>query len=159
HAPRHRPPRAEQVALSGRPPGFAHALEALSRGEVVACPTETLIGLLADARDPEAVERVAALKGRPVGIPMALLVPSLSSSIEVVEHIPKEAEDLAARHFPGPLTLLMRARAGLSPWLVHEGKVGLRVPGPSPALELVRAFGGPLTATSANLSGEPSIRA
>jgi L-threonylcarbamoyladenylate synthase len=134
------------------------ALEALRRGGVVACPTETFVGLLADALDPRAVDAVAALKGRPEGLPMALLVPSIEAIDAVAEPLGEEALALAERYFPGPLTLVVRARAGLSPWLVRDGTVGLRVPGPSPALDLVRAFGGPLTATSANLSGEPAVR-
>ncbi len=134
------------------------ALDALRRGGVVACPTETLVGLLADALDPRAVEAVANLKGRPKGLPMALLVPSMASIAAIAEPLTGEALDLARRFFPGPLTLVVRARAGLSPWLVQDGTVGVRVPGPSPALDLVRAFGGPLTATSANRSGEPSVR-
>ena len=61
-------------------------------------------------------------------------------------------------YWPGPLTLLLRAKPGLSPRLVRDGKVGVRVPGPSPAAELTRAFGHALTATSANLTGQPSLR-
>jgi L-threonylcarbamoyladenylate synthase len=87
-----------------------------------------------------------------------LLVPSIESIAAVAEPLSEGARDLAARFFPGPLTLVVRARPGLSPWLVQDGTVGVRVPGPSPALELVRAFGGPLTATSANRSGEPPVR-
>jgi L-threonylcarbamoyladenylate synthase len=137
---------------------LAPALDALRAGGVVACPTETFVGLLADALDAGAVEAVATLKGRPQGLPMALLVPSIAAIATVAEPLSGRALELAERFFPGPLTLVVRARPGLSPWLVREGKVGVRVPGPSPALELVRAFGGPLTATSANLSGEPSVR-
>jgi L-threonylcarbamoyladenylate synthase len=54
--------------------------------------------------------------------------------------------------------LLLRAKPGLSPRLVRDGKVGVRVPGPSPAAQLTRAFGHALTATSANLTGEPPLR-
>ena len=61
-------------------------------------------------------------------------------------------------HWPGPLTILLVAKPGLSPRLTRDGKVGVRVPGPSPAADLVRAFGHPVTATSANLSGEAPLR-
>jgi L-threonylcarbamoyladenylate synthase len=139
-------------------PDLVPALDALLRGGVVACPTETFVGLLADALDPRAVDAVAALKGRPPGLPMALLVPSIEAIGLVAEPLTGAALELAERFFPGPLTLVVRAREGLSPWLVREGTVGVRVPGPSPALALVQAFSGPLTATSANLSGEPAVR-
>ena len=60
--------------------------------------------------------------------------------------------------WPGPLTILLPAKPDLSPRLTRDGKVGVRVPGPSPAADLVRAFGHPLTATSANRTGEPPLR-
>jgi L-threonylcarbamoyladenylate synthase len=107
----------------------------LERGGVVACPTETWLGLLADARNGRAVERVASLKGRPTHLPIALLLPDASA-----------------------LTLVVNAKPHLHPRLVRDGKVGVRVPGPSPAAELTRAFGHAVTATSANLSGEPALR-
>ena len=130
----------------------------LEEGGVVACPTETWLGLLADARNEEAIERVAALKGRPANMPIALLLPNVRAVAEVAMPPNPAAEALMSSYWPGPLTLLLEARPQLSPRLVRDGKVGVRVPGPSPALELTRAFGHALTATSANLSGEPPLR-
>lgn len=131
-------------------------LSILRRGGVVACPTETLFGLLADALDRDAVARVAAIKRRRAADPIAVLIPSIDSASTLVTEFSRTGRDLAERHWPGPLTLVMRAREGLPRELIRDGKVGLRVPGPSPALELVRAFKGPLTATSANYTSEPS---
>jgi L-threonylcarbamoyladenylate synthase len=124
---------------------------------VIACPTETQMGLLCDARDARAVARVCAMKRRPASEPIALLVPSFELALELASDARGAAEQLARGHWPGPLTLVMRARAGLPSELVKDDKVALRMPGPSPALEIVRAFGGPLTATSANRSGEPPL--
>lgn len=140
-------------------PGFdvAHFVGLLRSGGVVACPTETLQGLLADALSCDAVAAVVALKRRGPE-PIALLLPSLEALDQVAESCPERALELAREHWPGPLTLLVRARPGLAEALVRDGKVGVRVPGPSPALDLVRAFGGPLTATSANPSGQPAAR-
>lgn len=132
------------------------AVLVLRRGGVVACPTETLVGLLADANDAEAVETVLRIKGRGAERTIALLVPDLDAARALAELGP-EAEALALSHWPGPLTLVARARAAVHPALVQDGKLGMRVPGPSPAAELVRRFGGPLTATSANLTGEPAV--
>lgn len=122
------------------------------------CPTETQMGLLADALDAAAVRRVCELKRRPEGEPLGLLAPSLEVVRELVHELPAIAVELAARHWPGPLTLVLRAREGLPEALLKDGNVALRIPGPSPALDLVRAFGGALTATSANLSGGAPVR-
>ena len=130
----------------------------LERGGVVACPTETWVGLLADASSDEAVELVAELKGRPADMPIALLLPDALALAQVASSPSGEARALMEAHWPGPLTILLAAKPGLSPRLTRNGKVGVRVPGPSPAADLVRAFGRPLTATSANRTGEPPIR-
>ena len=128
----------------------------LRGGGVIACATETWFGLLADARSEAAVARVVALKQRGESA-IALLVPDLASAQEVAEFTPA-ARALAEKHWPGPLSLVLRAKPGLPTQLLHDGTVGMRVPGSSPALELVRAFAGPLTATSCNLSGQPASR-
>ncbi|HEX2678432.1 MAG TPA: L-threonylcarbamoyladenylate synthase [Polyangiales bacterium] len=128
----------------------------LRAGGVVACPTETFFGLLADARNPAAVQRVCDLKGRSEQHTMGVLVPDLAALQELVVDIPPRARALAEQHWPGPLTLVLRVREGLPAALHKDGKLGARIPGPSPALDLVRAFGGALTATSANKTGEPA---
>ena len=133
-------------------------VRALREGGVVACATETFFGLLADALDSGAVDRVCALKGREKGVPVAVLLPNIQALSSVSDEVSPRAWQLAQQHWPGPLTLLVRARAGLSPALVKDGTIGVRVPGPSPALQLVEAFGSPLTATSANRSGKPPAR-
>lgn len=129
----------------------------LRGGGVVACATETLFGLLADARSDAAVARVIALKQRGPE-PIALIAPDLASVEALAAELSPTARALAARHWPGPLTLVVRARPGLPAPLLRDGTVGVRVPGPSDALTLVRAFGGALTATSCNVSGKPAAR-
>jgi L-threonylcarbamoyladenylate synthase len=130
----------------------------LAGGAVIACPTETLMGLLAAALDASAVERVCALKGRDPTQPIGVLLPDIAALPSVVLEVPELAHELAERYWPGPLTLVLRARPGLPAALCKDGKIGVRVPGPSPALDLVRAFGAPLTATSANTTGQPAAR-
>jgi len=137
---------------------LAALVRILRRGGVVACPTETWLGLLADALDERAVERVAELKGRPSDMPIALLLPDPEALAEVALPPSAAARALMQAHWPGPLTILLAARPGLSPRLCKDGKIGVRVPGPSPAADLVRAFGHPLTATSANRTAEPPLR-
>jgi L-threonylcarbamoyladenylate synthase len=137
---------------------LAALVKVLEQGGVVACPTETWLGLLADARNEGAIERVAELKGRPDDMPIALLLPDVRAVADVAPPPPAAARALMEAHWPGPLTILLMAKPGLSPRITRDGKVGVRVPGPSPAADLVRAFGHPLTATSANLTGKPPLR-
>jgi L-threonylcarbamoyladenylate synthase len=129
----------------------------LRAGGVVACPTETQMGLLADALDERAIERVLAMKQRPQAEPLPLIVPSLGAALQLTREVSAEALALAARYWPGPLTLVLRARPHVPSVLCKDGKLAVRVPGPSPALALVSAFGGPLTATSANRSGQSPL--
>ena len=136
---------------------LARYIAILRASGVLACPTETQMGLLADALDALAVQRVCAMKRRPEGEPLGLLVPSFGVALELAHDDNGAAARLAERHWPGPLTIVMRAREVLPAELLKEGKVAVRVPGPSPALDIVTAFGGALTATSANLSGQPTL--
>jgi L-threonylcarbamoyladenylate synthase len=133
-------------------------VEVLRRGGVISCPTETLQGLLADALDHRAVARVVELKRRGAE-PIALLAPSMDVVASLAaQPLSNEVRALAAEHWPGPLTLIIKARAHLPHALAPAGTVGVRIPGPSRALDVVRAFGGALTATSCNLSGHPPAR-
>jgi L-threonylcarbamoyladenylate synthase len=130
-------------------------VQLLRRGGVLSCATETLQGLLADALNERAVQRVVALKQRG-SEPIAVLVPDLAAAEALsAEPLSPAARALAAAHWPGALTLVLRARPGLPRALAPHGTIGVRVPGPSPALDLVRAFAAPLTATSCNVSGQP----
>jgi L-threonylcarbamoyladenylate synthase len=129
----------------------------LRAGAVLACPTETQMGLLADALDERAVQRVGAMKRRPAGEAISVIVPSFEAALRIARDDTGAAAELAARYWPGPLTLVMRAQPGLPAALLKDGTIAVRAPGPSPALDLVTAFGGPLTATSANLSGQAPL--
>jgi L-threonylcarbamoyladenylate synthase len=137
---------------------IAQAVERLRSGEFVGLPTETVYGLAADAGSDRAVARIYAAKGRPQFNPLIAHVASLEmATSEAV--FDDRARHLAARFWPGPLTLVLPvaptgrvcelARAGLQ-------TVALRMPGHPVALELIRAFGGPLAAPSANRSGHIS---
>jgi L-threonylcarbamoyladenylate synthase len=138
-------------------PDLHHYVNLLRAGGVLAVPTETQMGLLADALSEAAVMRVCELKGRPAGEALSVIVPSLEQALRLVRGVSDQALRLARAHWPGPLTLVLRARDGLPGALLKDGKLALRVPGPSQALALVRAFGSPLTATSANPSGQPPL--
>jgi L-threonylcarbamoyladenylate synthase len=130
------------------------AAEALRRGGLVVAPTETLVGLLADALHREAVRRLAVLKERPPDQPFPLLLPSVAALDRVAGGASPAARRLIAAFWPGPLTLLLPAVPGLPPEIVGPGElVAVRVPGPCLAADICRRTGGPLVATSANRRG------
>jgi L-threonylcarbamoyladenylate synthase len=130
------------------------AVRALSEGGVVAAATETFFGLLADARCADAIDRVFELKGRDAAKGVALLLPRRDAWGDLVLAIPPFAALLADRFWPGPLTVALAARSELDLRLQSEGTVAVRWPGASDARRVVEAFGAPLTATSANLTGQ-----
>ncbi|HSB51195.1 MAG TPA: L-threonylcarbamoyladenylate synthase [Dissulfurispiraceae bacterium] len=136
----------------------ARAKEILESGGIIAYPTETYYGLGAKYDVTRAIRRVYELKKRPdeKALPLILGRPELLSL--VAESVTDLARDLMSKFWPGPLTLLFEARKELSPYLVYESKVAVRIPGPSFALSLARACAFPITATSANLSGQLPAR-
>jgi L-threonylcarbamoyladenylate synthase len=130
------------------------AVRALRAGDVVAFPTETVYGLGADARNPDAVSKVFALKGRPANNPLIVHVADIEMARTVVRAWTPQAMELAERHWPGPLTLVLERAEGIPDVVTGGGStVAVRCPDHAVALELLRAFDGPLVAPSANLSG------
>jgi len=134
------------------------AARALKRGELVIMPTETVYGLAADAANARAVAAVYEAKGRPSFNPLIAHAPDVATARRIAR-FDDRAERLAARFWPGPLTLVLPiadaqavcdlARAGLD-------TVAVRVPAHPVARALLEAFGGPVVAPSANRSGRPS---
>ena len=143
---------------SGNPDAekLAKAVRVLCGGGVVAFPTETFYGLGADARNETAVEKIFRIKGRNFRNPLSVIVANDREVIPLVEEIPATAKILMQTFWPGPLTLIFRAAPSVSSRLTGgTGKIGIRVPSHPVARFLAAALSGPLTATSANLSGGP----
>ena len=135
---------------------MTNALAALERGEVIVFPTETLYGLGADALNFSAVENVFHLKGRDPDNPLPVLVADRAMLDSLVAKVSPLAEKLMAHFWPGPLTLVLPARNDIPRPLVNaNGGIGVRLSSQPIATELVRLLGRPLTATSANPSGQP----
>jgi L-threonylcarbamoyladenylate synthase len=133
---------------------LTEAAAALRRGGLVAFPTETFYGLGAAALDPAAVRRVFEVKGRPEGKPVLVLVDSIAMVDVVALEIPPRARALMAAHWPGALTLVLRARPEVPPEVTAAtGTVGVRLSAHPLARALVTALGAPITAPSANPSG------
>jgi L-threonylcarbamoyladenylate synthase len=137
---------------------MAHLCELLRQGGVGAYPTETFYGLGVDASNPEAIARVFDLKKRDRGKPISLLVSDDVMLRQVVEEISPLAQFLMAKYWPGPLTLVFRAKATVSSWLTAgTGKIAVRISSHEIPTALIAHFGRPLTTTSANISGEGSF--
>ncbi|MEO8266379.1 MAG: L-threonylcarbamoyladenylate synthase [Ilumatobacteraceae bacterium] len=134
-----------------------HALAVLRAGGLVAIPTETVYGLAADASNPVAVQRIFAVKQRPVDHPLIVHIAAAERLGEWAAKIPPTAAVLADACWPGPLTLLVpRARQVLDVVTGGLSTVGVRVPAHPLTLELLDRFGGGLAAPSANRFGRVS---
>ena len=123
----------------------AEAAEALREGEVALVSTETVVGLVAAEAG---LSRIQEIKGREADKPIALLCASPQDAFALAASVPPLARTLADEYWPGPLTLVLDRPGG--------GTVGVRVPADSAVREVLEAYGEPLYATSANLSGEPA---
>jgi protein-tyrosine phosphatase len=141
------------------------AVQALTEGQLVALPTETVYGLAASACRADAVERLLSVKGRPTGQPLALGIKSAEEAIDFVPDMSPLARRLARRCWPGPVTLVVenQHKEGLTELLPREvrqivapnGTVGLRVPANDMSQDVLRMLTGPIVLTSANRSGQP----
>ena len=129
----------------------------LENSGVVVFPTTGLYGLGADARSHKAVRKVFSIKRRPACKPVLVLVPGIGDLEGLVDTIPDYASHLLAL-WPGGLTLVFRAGRNVPSVLTGgSGKIGVRLPAHPVAWALADAFGGPITGTSANLSGFPAV--
>lgn len=126
-------------------------------GGLVAVPTETVYGLAGNGLDEKAVAEIYKVKGRPEVKPLSLMVHDAASMERYCENVPPQAYTLAKKFWPGPLTIVMKAKPCV-PEIVRAGgeTVGLRCPDHPLTLELLEKSGVPFAAPSANPSGEPS---
>lgn len=147
----------DSAAGAPAPEEIARAADLLRAGELVGMPTETVYGLAADARNPEAVAKIFATKGRPADHPLIVHLSGADQLDLWAREVPEAARRLAAAFWPGPLTLILKRLPDV-PDAVTGGQdtVGLRVPDHPVALALLRAFGGGLAAPSANRFGHVS---
>jgi L-threonylcarbamoyladenylate synthase len=125
---------------------------------VIIYPTETLYGLGANPLYPEAMKRLYEIKAREATKPIPFLIKDQQMLETLVEEIPSIARELMERYWPGPLTLIFRARQGLLPPLRGENNtIGLRISAHPIARRIVEALDAPLTSTSANPAGEGDL--
>src|SRR5438270_826520 len=132
-----------------------YAADQIRAGEVLGMPTDTFYGLAADPFNLRAVDRVYDIKSRSRHKPLSLLIADVDQAEELAQPLPEEFYTLARRFWPGPLTIIVRASSRLPLKVTaNTGNVAVRVPSAEIPVALVRATGFPITATSANLSGE-----
>lgn len=130
-------------------------IETLKRGGLVAYPTDTIYGLGADPYDPKAMDSLYAVKRRPKGEPVSVIVSGLEEARRMA-HFSEVALRLWRTFMPGPLTLILEAKPEAPPYPVTKGgALGIRMPRHDIPLLLAGEFG-PITATSANIHGRPS---
>ena len=140
------------------PEALAAAAAALRADGILAYPTETFYGLGGLAFSARAVERIYGLKQRDRGKPLSVVIADLDMASEITDVLSPLFLDLAREFWPGPLTLVARARPLFPPAMLGPGaSLAMRVPGTKWLREFLRLLGAPVTATSANLSGGPEI--
>ncbi len=129
----------------------------IKSGGLVAFPTETVYGLGGDALNPESSKKIYAAKGRPSDNPLIVHIAKLDDLEKIVSFIPQSAYALAAKFWPGPLTMIFR-KSDVVPYETTGGldTVAVRFPSDPVALAFIRAAGGYIAAPSANTSGRPS---
>lgn len=143
--------------VGGEPADITRAANILRAGGLVAFPTETVYGLGADAANDAAVAGIFAAKGRPADHPLIVHIASAAELPQWARDIPETAWALAARFWPGPLTLILKRARGMAE-AASGGRdtVGLRVPGHLIAQALLKKLGGGIAAPSANRFGRIS---
>ncbi|MFA4640685.1 L-threonylcarbamoyladenylate synthase [Pyrococcus kukulkanii] len=133
------------------------AARLIREGKLVAFPTETVYGLGADALNERAVKRIFEAKGRPADNPLIVHIADFSQVYELAREVPEEAEMLARKFWPGPLTIVLPRRK-VVPKVTTGGldTVAIRMPAHEIALRLIELSERPIAAPSANISGKPS---
>ena len=135
---------------------FSSVREVFKQGGVIAYPTETFYGLCVDPFNEGAVEKLFALKGRSMKNPVSVIIPDVSMLEKVAVEVTPVASALIKRFWPGPLTLIFKARSNVPALLLGStGKIGVRVSSSPVAKRLSGTLSSPITATSANPSGSP----
>jgi len=147
-----------RVVVASDPGAVREAAAALADGAVVVVPTDTVYGLAVDPTQPEAIQRLFALKGRPAEVPLPIVVAGDEQVALVAGTLEAAARGLAERYWPGPLTLVVPRRPAFTVDLggppAVRGTVGVRRPDHAVLVALCELLG-PLAVTSANLHGAP----
>ncbi len=139
-------------------PAYAKAVRTVAGGGLIVFPTETVYGIGADLRRPEAIARIYRLKRRPIGLPLLIHCGAAAQLDGIVDNLSESARLLIGRFWPGPLTLILPAAAHLPPALLGPDRtVGVRMVDQPATRDFISDLGSPLAGTSANRHGaEPT---
>lgn len=138
---------------------FSRAREIVSRGGVIVYPTDTFYGLGADPKNAQAVKRLFRIKDRETDQPILLLIHDAAAVTDWASEVNEQAERLMKMYWPGPLTIVFKAKKQVPAGITGgKGTIGLRVPGNALTRKLLEYVKGPLTGTSANISGGGSVQ-
>ncbi|MDA1337690.1 MAG: L-threonylcarbamoyladenylate synthase [bacterium] len=132
------------------------AVDALQNGEVIVCPTDTVYGLLADATNRKAVKKVFLIKGRAQGNPLPIFVKNITMAKKLAKVSPLQ-EKYMSKSWPGKTTLVLKSKGVLAKATGTEEYIGIRIVNHKFIEAIVKKIKTPLTGTSANLTGNPSL--
>ncbi|MCA9917151.1 MAG: threonylcarbamoyl-AMP synthase [Anaerolineales bacterium] len=151
-----RPYSADQTKLlpADQPGAIAQAAAEARAGNLIVIPTDTLYGVACDAFNPEAVRAIYAAKQRPYNKPIPILLADSSDLPRVVRHVPPVAQRFIERYWPGPLTILLPKHPDLPAEISENDSVAVRIPHNDVGRAIIRAVGGAMAVTSANLTGQ-----
>ena len=129
----------------------------LQQGSVLVLPTDTVYGLIVDAKNSEAIQKIVRIKERDKKKPLGIFVKDIIMAKEYAV-ISKENEEYLNKVWPGKITAVLSLRKDMTPGLGTETTIGIRVPDSSLLVDIMEQLGGPLVQTSVNISGEPSCK-
>jgi tRNA threonylcarbamoyl adenosine modification protein (Sua5/YciO/YrdC/YwlC family) len=133
---------------------IAYVAGRIKAGQVAGMPTDTFYGLAADPLNLRAVDFIYDVKSRSRHKPLSLLIESVEQAEYLARPLPEAFYDITSKYWPGPLTIIVKASSRLPLKVTaNTGNVALRVPAAKIPVEVIRAAGVPITATSANISG------
>jgi L-threonylcarbamoyladenylate synthase len=143
-------------AIKPNPEDIEKAIGVLKSGGIVAFPTDTVYGIGADILNKSAVERIFSAKGRDSRKPLQVLIADKNDLSFIAENQSDILYSLVKKFMPGALTIVMSAKSDFPKWVTCGlDTVGVRMPANALALRMIKAFGRPISATSANISGMP----
>ncbi|MFA5878335.1 MAG: L-threonylcarbamoyladenylate synthase [Candidatus Staskawiczbacteria bacterium] len=138
--------------ISAKKENLSIILKALKNGKVLIFPTDTVYGLICDATEEKAVERIFKIKKRKRTNPLAVFVKDVKAA-KRISYINKEQEDFLKKNWPGAVTVILKSRKRLSKLVYKKGTIGIRVPDYKLLNLVLEKFRRPIAQTSANISG------
>jgi L-threonylcarbamoyladenylate synthase len=144
-----------QLLPANQPGTITQAANEIRAGRLIVIPTDTVYGLAGDAFNPTAIRAIFAAKQRPVSKSLPILLADSSDLLRVAQFVPPVAKRFIDQYWPGPLTLILPKHAALPAEISDNENIAVRIPNNRVARDIIRAAGGALAVTSANLSGAP----